>query len=57
MIKLIATTARDRDRVGEIAAVAARFGLGVLLARLGFANEGAEAEAGALPLPRRRRRS
>ncbi|OSZ69433.1 ubiquinone biosynthesis protein [Sphingomonas sp. IBVSS2] len=55
MIKLIATTARDRDRVGEIAAVAARFGLGVLLARLGFAGEGADADAGALPLPRRTR--
>jgi len=55
MIKLIAATARDQARVREIAGVATRFGLGVLLARLGFASEGEAPDTGALPLPRRTR--
>lgn len=57
LIRLLAATARDHARVSEIAGVAARFGLGVLLARLGFAGSDTPPDAGAeqMPLPRRTR--
>lgn len=62
MIKLLAATARDRARVSEIAGVATRFGLGIVLQRMGFvpANEAPpdarDGDAGgALSLPKRTR--
>lgn len=57
MLRLLTATVRDSARVRTVAAVAARFGLGVLLEKLGFAGEAdaADAETGALPLPRRTR--
>ncbi|WP_066799340.1 ABC1 kinase family protein [Sphingomonas soli] len=57
MIKLLAATARDSARVSEITRVATRFGLGVLMAGLGFAPEegAADVEGGPMPLPRRTR--
>lgn len=57
MLRLLTATVRDSARVRTVAAVAARFGLGVLLETLGFAGEAdaADSETGALPLPRRTR--
>lgn len=57
MLRLLTATVRDSARVRTVAAVAARFGLGVLLETLGFAGEAdaADPETGALPLPRRTR--
>ncbi|WP_448662288.1 ABC1 kinase family protein [Sphingomonas sp. CJ20] len=57
MIRLLTAAVRDQARVRTVAGVAARFGLGVLLARLGFAGEAdaADPATGALPLPRRAR--
>ncbi|WP_157216165.1 ABC1 kinase family protein [Flavisphingomonas formosensis] len=56
MIKTLLVAARDRDRLGEIGAVAARYGLGALLARLGLSNgdEGEGSAAGTLPERTRR---
>lgn len=57
MLRLLTATVRDSARVRTVAAVAARFGLGVLLETLGFTGEAdtADPETGALPLPRRTR--
>jgi ubiquinone biosynthesis protein len=53
---MLMVAARDRDRLGEIANVAGRYGLGVLLARLGLEKAPAmSARMGDLPLPRRTR--
>jgi len=54
MIKTLLVAARDRDRLGEILQIASRFGLGVLLARLGLEPGAPEAEDGP-DLPRRTR--
>ncbi|WP_404709881.1 ABC1 kinase family protein [Sphingomonas sp. MMS24-J13] len=53
MIKTIAVAARDRERLAEVTGVAARYGLDVLLARLGLAN-GSE-DGAPIDLPRRTR--
>jgi len=58
MIKSLLVAARDRDRLKEILQITSRFGLGVLLSRLGL--DGAESRAGAeeadaQSLPRRTR--
>ncbi|WP_333574279.1 ABC1 kinase family protein [Sphingomonas sp.] len=57
MLRLLTATVRDSARVRTFASVAARFGLGVLLEKLGFAGEAdaADPQTGALPLPRRTR--
>jgi ubiquinone biosynthesis protein len=54
MIKTIIVAARDRARLGEIIAVATRFGLDALLIRLGLERTG-EGEVEAADLPRRTR--
>lgn len=59
MIKTLLLAGRDRNRLGEILRVASRFGLGVILQRLGIerpADVGdADSDADAKPLPRRTR--
>lgn len=56
MIQTLRIAARDRKRLEEIAAVASRFGLGVLLARLGLGDTGLEeTEDQPSPLARRTR--
>lgn len=57
MIKTLLVAARDRHRLAEILQVGSRFGLGLLLARLGLERQAAEAgnEANAPDLPRRTR--
>ncbi len=59
MLKTLAVAARDRQRLAEIAAVATRFGLDLLLARLGLATaSGADPDATDPPdLPRRTRQA
>ena len=55
MLKTILVASRDRQRLSEILQIASRFGLGVLLARLGL-ERGQDVDAvpdGANPLPRR----
>lgn len=56
MLSILRVAARDRERLAEILAVASRFGLGLLLARLGLdrSTSGDDA-AGADDLPRRTR--
>src|SRR5436305_3914671 len=57
MIKTLLVAGRDRNRLAEIFRVASRFGLGMLLARLGL-EQGEQAEEGAdepQSLPRRTR--
>ena len=59
MIKMLLLAGRDRNRLGEILHVASRFGLGVILQRLGIErsadvrDDGPDADA--MPLPRRTR--
>lgn len=59
MIKTLLLAGRDRNRLGEILHVASRFGLGVILQRLGIektaevGDDGPDADA--MPLPRRTR--
>ncbi|MFG6283069.1 AarF/ABC1/UbiB kinase family protein [Sphingomonas sp. S6] len=59
MIKTLLVAGRDRNRLGEILHVASRFGLGVILQRLGIertADVGDDRpDADAMPLPRRTR--
>ncbi|MEI9850316.1 MAG: AarF/UbiB family protein [Sphingomonas sp.] len=55
MIRTLMVAARDRDRLGEIASVAGRYGLGVLLARLGLEKAPGTEGMGDTPLPRRTR--
>ncbi|HVI97757.1 MAG TPA: AarF/UbiB family protein [Sphingomonas sp.] len=55
MIKTLAVAARDRARLGEIAAVASRFGLETLLARIGIACGGDAGEDKTGDLPQRTR--
>ncbi|MDF0486585.1 AarF/UbiB family protein [Sphingomonas sp. H39-1-10] len=57
MIKTLLIAGRDHHRLAEILHVASRFGLGVLLARLGLERPEGEAKAAAEPqtLPRRTR--
>ncbi|MGV3481320.1 MAG: ABC1 kinase family protein [Sphingobium sp.] len=57
MIRTLLVAARDRNRLGEIAQVASRFGLGIVLARLGIAEAGAVERGDGDPhgLPRRTR--
>ena len=55
MLKTLIVASRDRQRLAEILQVASRFGLGVLMARLGL-ERGQDVDAGpdgASPLPRR----
>ncbi|BAV63970.1 ABC1 kinase family protein [Sphingobium cloacae] len=56
MLKTLVVAARDRERLAEISAVAARYGLDVLLARLGL---GQDRDSGSEPpdLPRRTRQA
>ena len=54
MFTTLAVAARDRKRLTEISGIAARFGLGAVLARLGLGS-GAADEAGGEPLSRRTR--
>src|SRR3546814_7886488 len=50
MIKTLAVAARDRARLGEILAIASRFGLDTLLARIGLrGGDGGEDTASNLP--------
>ena len=53
MIKTLLVATRDRGRLAEIAQISSRFGLGVLMARWGFApgEEGDAADAQAQPMP------
>lgn len=59
MIKTLLVAGRDRNRLGEILHIASRFGLGVILQRLGIertADVGDDRpDADAMPLPRRTR--
>lgn len=57
MIKTLLVAGRDRDRLAEILRVASRFGLGMLLARLGLerAESGGEGADEPQTLPRRTR--
>jgi ubiquinone biosynthesis protein len=57
MLKTLTVAARDRARLAEIAQIASRFGLGLLLARLGLSSgEVGKGEAGdGLSLPARTR--
>lgn len=57
MIKTLLVAGRDRSRLAEILHIASRFGLGVLLARLGLERPEGEGEAVAEPrtLPQRTR--
>lgn len=59
MIKTLLLASRDRNRLGEILHVATRFGLGVVLERLGIeitADGGSDdRDPDAMPLPRRTR--
>lgn len=56
MIQTLLVAGRDRDRLGEILGIASRFGLGVVLARLGLERAAAGRESGDPPdLPRRTR--
>ncbi|MCI4589301.1 AarF/UbiB family protein [Sphingobium sp. BYY-5] len=57
MLKTIIVAARDRERLAEITAITTRFGLDMLLARLGLAK-GDRAQADSVPdLPRRTRQA
>ncbi|MGC4252559.1 MAG: AarF/UbiB family protein [Sphingobium sp.] len=49
MLKTLVVAARDRERLTEISAVTARYGLDVLLARIGLGQGGAEGEPPDLP--------
>ncbi|WP_213981138.1 AarF/UbiB family protein [Sphingomonas sp. dw_22] len=55
MLKTIAVAARDHARLAEISSVAARFGIGMLIARMGLESGGGEAEP--IDLPRRTRQA
>jgi ubiquinone biosynthesis protein len=57
MIKTLLVAGRDRNRLAEILQIASRFGLGVLLARLGLERPEQEGEVAAGPrtLPQRTR--
>ncbi len=54
MFETLAVAARDRKRLTEITRIAARFGLGAVLARLGLESDGGEDGVGE-PLSRRTR--
>ena len=54
MFKSIAVAARDRERMGEVLGVAARFGLDSLLVRLGLQDGAAGAQPDDLPARTRR---
>lgn len=49
MLKTIVVAARDRDRLAEISSITARFGIGMVLARLGLAQGGDDADPPDLP--------
>ncbi len=56
MLQSLRVAARDRERLGEIAGIASRFGLGALLARFGLDRSAPEdGDAGGDGLPRRTR--
>ncbi|HWJ70924.1 MAG TPA: AarF/ABC1/UbiB kinase family protein [Sphingobium sp.] len=55
MIKTLAVAARDRARLAEITGVATRYGLGLLLARLGLGPSAPDGEEDAAALARRTR--
>ncbi|MBB6190184.1 ubiquinone biosynthesis protein [Sphingobium wenxiniae] len=57
MLKTLLVAARDRNRLNEIIQVASRFGLGVLLAKLGIESSDAAGGVGSAPqrLPHRTR--
>jgi ubiquinone biosynthesis protein len=56
MIKTLLVAARDRGRLSDIVQIASRFGLGLVMARLGLAGgEGAEGPDGPQSLARRTR--
>lgn len=55
MFTTLAVAARDRKRLTEISGVAARFGLGAVLARLGLGLGGNAEDEGGEPLSRRTR--
>ncbi|MGE4430987.1 MAG: ABC1 kinase family protein [Sphingobium sp.] len=54
MIETLIVAARDRERLSEVFAIAARFGLDGLLSRIGLRQDGGEAEAADLPTRTRR---
>ena len=56
MFTTLAVAARDRKRLTEISGIAARFGLGAVLERLGLGGGGADDEGGE-PLSRRTRQA
>jgi len=56
MLKTLSVATRDRGRLAEITAIATRFGLGVLLARLGLGSTPDDSQSGA-DLPRRTRQA
>ena len=49
MLKTIVVAARDRERLAEITALATRFGLDMLLARMGLASRSGDAPPPDLP--------
>ncbi len=55
MLKSMMVAARDRQRLSEVMGVASRFGLGLLLARLGLEAGGGEPDDDPITLPRRTR--
>lgn len=55
MIKTLAVAARDRARLKEILQIASRFGVGVLLSRMGLESSAQEPERDPLTLPERTR--
>lgn len=57
MLKTMIVAGRDRERLGEIVQIASRFGLGVILARLGLGRGGAEDGDDTRGLPHRTRQA
>ena len=55
MLKTLRIAGRDRRRLEEIIGVTSRFGLGVLLAKLGLERSSPDNDAGSQSLPRRTR--
>ncbi len=57
MLKTLVVAARDRERLAEISAIAGRYGLDILLARIGLGQSGDAREGDASDLPRRTRQA
>lgn len=57
LISTLAVAVRDRERLQEISAAVSRFGLGVLLARVGLENGAGDTDTDERTLPRRLRQA